>query len=35
MGKLSLGIADFRDLIEQNKIYVDKTKVYKKDNGLW
>jgi hypothetical protein len=28
-GRLSLGVADFKKLIEQNKIYVDKTKFIK------
>ncbi|MDR1819645.1 MAG: AAA family ATPase [Methanobrevibacter sp.] len=34
-GKLSLGIADFKSLIEQDKIYVDKTEFIKKmmDHG--
>jgi hypothetical protein len=34
-GRLSLGITNFRDLIEQNKIYVDKTEFIKKmmDHG--
>ncbi|MDR3291565.1 MAG: AAA family ATPase, partial [Methanobrevibacter sp.] len=30
MDRLSLGVSEFSDLIEQNKIYVDKTRFIKK-----